>query len=281
MPQALLRWHSLAEKESERKSIVFTNFTFLGFIFIATIFLILPFRASISNLIFNSPQYGIFIIYVLISITFANLARIAQSLLRIEEKSMLYALSVIAQFSASLILNIYFVAFLKLGVKGILIANIISQALLFTILFPYLIKRMEFRIDFQKLREMLGFSYPFIFIALSTTILSLGDRLMLEKLSSRAQVGLYSLGYKISNVLKILIVDAFTSSVDGIVLPPANAGSGIVHLFLQVEIIYIHRMGIDAIGHLEGQFQHVGFGCLLDDGLSFNDFFLFGNRFFQ
>jgi O-antigen/teichoic acid export membrane protein len=149
----------------------------------------------------------------MISITFANLARIAQSLLRIEEKSMLYALSVVAQFSTSLILNIYFVAFLKLGVKGILIANIISQALLFTILFPYLIKRMDFRIDFQKLREMLDFSYPFIFIALSTTILSLGDRLILEKLSSRAQVGLYSLGYKISNVLKILVVDAFTLSL--------------------------------------------------------------------
>jgi len=149
----------------------------------------------------------------MISITFANLARISQTLLRIEEKSALYALSVIIQFTASLVLNIYFVAFLKLGVEGILIANIISQALLFTILFPYLIKRMVFRIDFQKLREMLGFSYPFIFIALSTTILSLGDRFLLEKLSSRAQVGLYSLGYKISNVLKILVVDAFTLSL--------------------------------------------------------------------
>jgi O-antigen/teichoic acid export membrane protein len=97
-----------------------------------------------------------------------------------------------------------------MGVRGILIANIISNGMLFIVLLPYLLKRMKFELDFKKLKEMLVFSYPFILIALSTSILSLGDRYILTKLTDLSQVGLYSLGHKISNVLKIFVVDSFT-----------------------------------------------------------------------
>ncbi|UCF63589.1 MAG: polysaccharide biosynthesis C-terminal domain-containing protein [bacterium] len=210
MPQALLRWHSLADNAFKKRKIVFTTFFFLFLVFSCSLILVSPFKESLSSALFNKPQYGYFIIYVFISISFANLARIPQAILRIEEKSLYYSLTILGQFTISLFLNIYFVAFRKLGVEGILIANIISNGLLLISLLPYLIKRMIFKFDAQLLREMLTFSYPFIFIALSTTILSLGDRYILTKLSTLSQVGLYSLGYKISNVVKIFVVDSFT-----------------------------------------------------------------------
>ena len=210
MPQALLRWHSLADNPLRKRKIVFTTFFFLLLVFSSAIILVIPFRESLSNVLFDKPQYGYFLIYVFISITFANLARIPQAILRIEEKSTYYSLTILAQFTLSLFLNIYFVAFRKLGVEGILIANMISNGLLLVSLLPYLIKRMIIKFDLPLLKEMLTFSYPFIFIALSTTILSLGDRYILTRLSSLSQVGLYSLGYKISNVLKIFVVDSFT-----------------------------------------------------------------------
>ena len=209
MPQALLRWYSLAEDNFKKKIIVFTTFLFLSLIFLSAIFLISPFKDFLSDILFEKPQYGYFLIYVFISITFANLSRIPQAILRMEEKSLFYSLSILSQFTISLFLNIYFVAIMKLGVEGILIANMISNGLLFLTLLPYLIRRMTFRFDRQILKDMLTFSYPFIFIALSTTILSLGDRYILKELSTLYQVGLYSLGYKISNVLKIFVVDSF------------------------------------------------------------------------
>ena len=210
MPQALLRWHSLADSALKKRKIVFTTFFFLFLVFSSAIILASPFKESLSNTLFNKPQYGFFIIYVFISISFANLARIPQAVLRIEEKSLYYSLTILGQFTISLFLNIYFVAFRKLGVEGILLANVISNGLLLISLLPYLIKRMIIKFDAHLLKEMLAFSYPFIFIALSTTILSLGDRYILTKLSTLSQVGLYSLGYKISNVLKIFVVDSFT-----------------------------------------------------------------------
>ena len=209
MPQALLRWYSLAEENIKKKKIVFTTFFFLAFIFLTVIILISPFKNFVSDILFEKPQYGYFIVYLFISITFVNLARVPQAILRMEEKSLFYSLSILGQFTLSLFLNIYFVAIKKMGVEGILIANMISNGSLFLTLLPYLLRRMTFQLDRQILKDMLTFSYPFIFIALSTTILSLGDRFILKELSSLYQVGLYSLGYKISNVLKIFVIDSF------------------------------------------------------------------------
>lgn len=209
MPQALLRWYSLAQENFKKKKIVFTTFFFMSIVFLSAIILVSPFKDLLANILFEKPQYGYFFIYVFVSVAFANLARIPQAILRMEEKSLFYTFSILSQFTVSLFLNIYFVAFRKLGVEGILLANMISNGLLFLTLLPYLIRRMTFQFDRQILKDMLTFSYPFIFIALSTTILSLGDRYILKELSNLYQVGLYSLGYKISNVLKILVVDSF------------------------------------------------------------------------
>ncbi|OGB66902.1 MAG: hypothetical protein A2Y94_02335 [Caldithrix sp. RBG_13_44_9] len=210
MPQALLRWYTLAENKIEKQKIVFTNFIFLVFIFCSATLMIIPFQTTLSTILFDQSNLGIYLVFVFISVTLSNLGHIPQSILRMEEKSLFFSISITVQFTISMILNIYFVAVLKLGVRGILIANIISNGLLFMVLLPYLLKRMEFELDFKKLKEMLLFSYPFILIALSTSILSLGDRYILTKLTNLSQVGLYSLGYKISNVLKIFVVDSFT-----------------------------------------------------------------------
>ncbi len=209
MPQALLRWYSLADQEIDRKRIAFTNFIFLTFIFLTATIAISFIKSPLSDLLFNDPKYGIFIFYVLISVTFSNLASVPQTILRIEEKSVLYTSTLISQFTISLILNIYFVAIKKLGVEGILIANILSNSALFMILFPYLTRKIKPQLDLKKLKEMIAFSYPFIFIAFATTVLSIGDRYILTKLSSLTQTGIYSLGFKISNVLKIFVVESF------------------------------------------------------------------------
>ncbi len=209
LPLSLMRWHSLEKNEIKRKQWVFTNFVFLLVLSVLSLVLIFPTKDSLSDLIFNSTEYSNFFIYVFLSILFITLSKIPQTILRIEEKSILYSISVVCQFSLSLVLNIYFVAIKKWGVEGILIAHVISNGALFLILLPYLIKRMRPWFDVNELKDMLIFGLPFVLSAISATVLNLGDRYLLTKLSSLSEVGLYSLGYKFSNILKILVVDSF------------------------------------------------------------------------
>ncbi|GAB4369226.1 MAG: lipopolysaccharide biosynthesis protein [Calditrichia bacterium] len=210
MHQAMLRWHSLSRDESEKKSIVFSTFLFISLLSMAVLLSILPARRVIANYLFANPSYGDFLIYVLITILFTNLARIPQTLLRVEEKTVLFSVSIIVQFTMSLLLNIYFVAFRKMGVAGVLLAHAISSGALFLVLTPYLFKRMSLRLNFPIIREMVNFGYPFILTALSATVLNVGDRYILTKMASLTEVGLYSLGYKFSNILKIFLVDSFS-----------------------------------------------------------------------
>ncbi len=146
MPQALLRWYTLAENKIEKQKIVFTNFIFLAFIFCSATLLIIPLQSIFSTVLFEQSNLGIYLILVFISITLSNLGHIPQSILRMEEKSLFFSISITVQFTLSMILNVYFVAVLKMGVRGILIANIISNGMLFIILLPYLIKRMKFEL---------------------------------------------------------------------------------------------------------------------------------------
>jgi O-antigen/teichoic acid export membrane protein len=113
------------------------------------------------------------------------------------------------QFTINLVLNIYFVAFLKWGVEGILIAAVISNGAILIMLIPYLQKRMHFHLATAELKEMVLYSYPMMFAAIASTILNLGDRFLLTKLSTLSIVGLYSLGYKFSNIIKVFVVDSF------------------------------------------------------------------------
>ncbi len=213
LPQAILRWYSLTDLSETKKRIVFTGFGFTLFVCILFIMGALPARDQLSAIIFGDQKYGRFLIYVLAIISFHVLAGIPQTILRAEEKSILYSASIIAQFSLSLLLNIYFVAFKGLGVEGILLANTISSGFTLLILLPYLLKRMVIKIDYPLLREMMVFGYPFIFTAVVSTILNLGDRYLLTKMATLTEVGLYSLGYKFSNVIKIFIIDSFILSM--------------------------------------------------------------------
>jgi len=208
--QALLRWYSISINSNEKKKVLFSAFIFISFLSILSILVVISTRHSLSVLLFDKAIYGDFFIYVIFSISFLNIAKISQTVLRAEEKTLFYSISVFVQFLLSLVLNIYFVAILKMGVKGVLLASSISSGFLFLILLPYQLKRMVVKIDFHLINEMMAFSYPFIFTAIGATILNLGDRYLLTKLSSLTEVGLYSLGYKFSNILKIFLVDAFT-----------------------------------------------------------------------
>jgi O-antigen/teichoic acid export membrane protein len=209
LPQALLRWLGLSEDLKERKSIIFTTLIFTLLISIMTLLLVSLFSKELSIILFSKPDYSKYLVYIFISITLINLSKIPQTVLRVEEKTVLYSISIVIQFTSSVLLNIYFVAVLKMGILGILLAYIISGTILVLILLPYLFKRIRLKFDFHIIKGMVSFSYPFILTAISATILQLGDRYILTKLSTLNELGLYSLGYKFSNVVKIFIIDSF------------------------------------------------------------------------
>jgi len=213
IPQALLRWHDLTESEAKKKNYIFTIFAFLVCLCIFALIIVIPLRNMFAESLFDKKVFGDFFIYLFASISFTILSKIPLTLLRSEEKSFTYAICILLQFTINLIANIYFVAILRLGVKGVLISQMISTGVIFLSFLPYLLKRMSPHLELVELRSMISFSYPFIFAAIASTILNLGDRYILTELSTLNEVGLYTLGYKFSTIMKMFLVDAFILSL--------------------------------------------------------------------
>lgn len=207
--QGLLRWHNLSDSESERKRLVGTVFLFLVGMAILLSSPAVLFRHSLSLFFFREAGYQTLFIFLALAVSFRILGRLELTLLRNEQKSLFYSVCVAAQFTVNLILNILFVAVLKIGIRGILMSQAVSNGLLFFMLFPYLIKRLSLFPLFGELRKMLHFSLPLMLATAAATLIAMGDRYLFSILGTLKELGLYNLGYKFSNILKMFVVDAF------------------------------------------------------------------------
>ncbi|MDO4681331.1 MAG: lipopolysaccharide biosynthesis protein [Lautropia sp.] len=84
------------------------------------------------------------------------------------------------------------------------------------------------------LRTLLTFSLPLVVMELSSVMLSLGDRVLIERLMDTAALGIYSAPYNLCDYIGAVLVMAFTSAVTPMVLRLwADEGEAATQDFLQ------------------------------------------------
>jgi len=208
-PQAILRFHDLDEYKEKRKSTLFTLFVFLFSIGLLFNFIGQNYVAKLSSLFSKPTEFAIYFKLCFIIIFLRVINELFLSVIRAKEKSILYAVANITKLIIILGLNIYFVAFVRIGIRGILYAYLIGDGLLFLILFPNMFFEMVPKFDNRILRESLLFGIPFIFSSLAGMLLNMGDRYILKLLVNYKEVGLYNLGYKVAGILNVFLMQSF------------------------------------------------------------------------
>jgi len=139
--------------------------------------------------------------------TYLGLASIIPLMLfRVREKPLHYISMTTIQFIISISFIIYFVVFLKQGALGSIKGGLYASLILFIIYILLIIKVINFKINFSKLIETLRFSLPLVPHALAGWVLSLSDKLILQRYSSLSEVGLYSLGYTLGMVMNFIVM---------------------------------------------------------------------------
>lgn len=202
---ALNRWYWDSDYK-DKQNILFFNVVSAISVGGLIILTILFFQAQhLSQLFFSSSQFAYYIKLLLIATFFNSLSRAALNLMRIQEKALLYSVSNLIRFTVNLIFTIYFVVYLKRNVAGIYEAQILGFVLFFLVISKYLFQNIKIKIDWLLLKEMLIFGLPMILTSISGIILSITDRYSLRFLSDMGQVGVYSFGFKISNILKVFL----------------------------------------------------------------------------
>ncbi len=206
---ALLRWCSAEKDEAKNRSVIFTIFSTSIFIAIVSTSLLVSVSDEFSLLFFDHLRFNEYFTILFISIAFGILNLLPLNLIRVKEKPVFFVIITSLKFIVILCLNIYFVAYLKIGVKGIILSQLIGQVLLFVITLPFIFKNISFRFDFKILKEMLSYGVPLVFSSLAAMILSLGDRYLLKIFGELSDVGVYSLAYKMASSINVIIINSF------------------------------------------------------------------------
>jgi len=174
-------------------------------LFFGTLILISP---GLSNLIFGTMD-RVYLLRLLFLADWVGVVDVVfNARLRARAQSSLYSLLSVARFTVGILLNLYYIAVLRRGVEGLIVAALITDALFASLYFVLMAKDLRRTFSIHILRRMLRFGIPLVPVGLSSLLLTMADRYFLKHFSTIAQVGLYSLGYNIGMVM-LLAENAF------------------------------------------------------------------------
>lgn len=203
---AFFRWYWDKSYINKQKSILFTILVFLFFQITLFLFLVLSFQHELSRLLFDSDQYSYLIQLLLFVSAFEAIGVLISALLRLKEKALFFTLLQTIKLIVSLLLTIYLVVYRNKNIEAVYEAQLIANLLYFILIFNVLRKNIVIKFEWKILLDMLSFSLPLVLTSISGIILNITDRFSLRFLSDMASVGIYSLGFKVANTIRVFII---------------------------------------------------------------------------
>jgi O-antigen/teichoic acid export membrane protein len=133
------------------------------------------------------------------------------SLFRVEQRSLAYVIASLTNVAITIGATIVLVVGLHKGALGALIGNFAGTL---SVYFPLLLhRRFQLGLQFDRglLRRMNAFGLPLVPAALALWVNNFSDRLFLVKLAGASEVGLYSIGIRLSSAI-VLLLTAFRTA---------------------------------------------------------------------
>jgi len=208
LPQSLTRWFWDKDFKENQKGIFFMSLSSQVGITLLFSLILIPLSGTVSLLIFSKPDYGTVLTYVILASGIQSINNIINTLMRLQSKSLMYTLTNLLKLIVVLSLTLYFILVKKMGLEGIFLAQVIGNTLIVLLLTGYTIKNITPFFDRSIFRSMNVYGFPLLLANFSAVLLNVIDRFSLKSLTLLKYVALYSFAFKITSVLKLVIVDS-------------------------------------------------------------------------
>ena len=148
----------------------------------------------LSQQLFSTSQQGLLIALVLVNTFVGGFYFIPLQVLRIGEHSRQYIALVFARSAGTLVVRLILVIGLKLGVFGVVLADIVVTAIFTPVLAFWFAPLIRFAFSRPMLDDALKFGLPRIPHAVANQMIGLADRYFLNAFATLRDVGVYSIG---------------------------------------------------------------------------------------
>jgi len=200
---AFLRYYFLGRHA--KKDIYRSAFQVLSSTAILTSLVIYISSEPLAHLIFKDSGYQFFIEMAALILLIDTLCNLPYLLLRAEERSMMYTSFRLGRFLLELIFNLLFVVGLRLGVQGILYANVLAAFINLLALFPIQLRYLKGSYSWPAVKDLLKFGLPLIPNGLAYLVVEMSDRYLMLYLLNKEQVGMYSANHKFGTLMLLLV----------------------------------------------------------------------------
>jgi O-antigen/teichoic acid export membrane protein len=208
LPQSLTRWFWDKEHKANQKGIFFMSISTQTIVSLVFCAVLIPLSGTLSVILFSKPVFSRVIMYVIIASSIQAINNIINTLMRLQSKSILYSITNIFKLVSVLSLTLYFILSKKMGLEGIYLAQVIGNGLVVLFLVGYTARNSKIFFNLTIFKSMSAYGFPLLLANFAAVILNVIDRYSLNSLSLLKYVALYTFAFKITSVLKLVIVDS-------------------------------------------------------------------------
>lgn len=198
---AATRFHFKYNDEKFRKVLwgTITSIVFLSSIGWGGVFFI--FHRYLVDPFIGEIDYYPYVVVGLANTIITPLYLLFQSYLQAKQEALHYNINTLANFFVQVGLAIVFIAVLKMGALGMLLANVTTALIFFLYVLFFFIPRIKICIKKEIAKDAISYSLPLLPHQLSLWSAGTIDRLFLNGYKGEAQTGVLSVGQQFGNVV--------------------------------------------------------------------------------
>jgi O-antigen/teichoic acid export membrane protein len=155
-------------------------------------------------------------------VAFRNLQGLLFCALQAAQRPTAYVTAAVARLVFLSGSGIWFVVLDRRGIVGVLESWLVGDAVCFVVLLGFCAPGQRLKVRFSVLRPMLWYGAPLVWSAFMALLLDAAGRFFLANDKSLAEVALYVVGIKITNIISMGYLQPFASAWGGMVFPIAH-----------------------------------------------------------
>lgn len=202
------RWFYDKDYPDRQKSIFFTVLVTSIAVAIVLCLAVFPFTGSFSSWLFQSGDYEFIFKLMVFNAGLEIIAQTPNSLIRLSGRPVLFTTANVLKLVVSLAATVWLIVVGGYGLEAVYYGQILGLIFYFLILTPFLYSRIQVAWEGKVLREMILFRFPSVFPIIALNIFNFSDRYILSRLIGLEEAGVYSLGAKLANTIKVFVITA-------------------------------------------------------------------------
>lgn len=189
--------------EEQRRKMYSTAFCMLSVLPLVAGLMMVPVMQWLSSSVYGIPFFPFFFVAIAIGVL-KPLEKLATGLMRVQKRANHYVLFYIAMFVVQFLAIYWFVAIQQWGLAGQLYGQLVAAAMFFGVAMVTLMPHINFQFDRGVAKRMLVYGLPLIPYFLFVWFDVAAPRMLLERLGSMEDVGLFALAAQFSGLMLLV-----------------------------------------------------------------------------